>query len=180
MEKRLIIAIALSIIVIITFQRMFPPPRPATAFVKPGEKAIVKEIEPTTYAPLPMRPPADEQEVTVSTDTHIITFSNIGGAIKKIQLKGYKKTGSNEPLLLVEEKDPAQYIFSLQDPSHSLPIESLPYVLSRKDGTIVYTLALKDIEIIKTYNLHNSNNIIDLQLAIKNISNQQRIFLTEL
>ncbi len=176
MEKRLIIAITLSILVIIGFQRLFPPPKATTAFVKPGEKIIVKEIEPMAYLPKPERPAVKEEELIVSTDTHIITFSDIGGAIKKIQLKRYKKTNSNEPLSLVEETDPSQYIFSIQESNFSLPIDSLPYRLDRKGNAVTYTLALKDFEIIKKYNLHNSNNTIELQIIIKNISGQPKDF----
>lgn len=156
---------------------MFPPPKTTTALVRPGEKTITKEIEPRgAYASTHARPTENEQELTVTTNRHIITFSDIGGAIKRIQLKNYKKPKSNEPLSLVEEADPAQYIFSMQDSSGTLPIDSLPYRLDRKDNIITYALALKDFEIIKKYNLHNSNNTIELEIIIKNISGQQKDF----
>ena len=96
MEKRLILAIALSVLIIVSFQYIFPAPKHAPIAGKAQESAAVKEAENIQY--LPPIPPVDEKEYTISTDRFIITFSNIGGAVKKIELKNYKKLKSSEPI----------------------------------------------------------------------------------
>lgn len=176
MEKRLIIAVTLSIIIIMTFQYLFPAPKRPTGAVQStsGKPGLIKEIEQKPYEPA--LPPAEEKEFTVPTNRFNIIFSNIGGAIKKIELKDYKKLDSNEPLPLVEALDPREYLFSTKDALGSLPLDSSAYELSKKDSEITYTLTLKDMQIVKQYILHNSNNIIELQLFVKNISGSPKQF----
>lgn len=176
MEKRLILAIALSVLIIVAFQFLFSPPKQAPVPIKEEEGAVVKEREAEGIKYLPPSPPAEEKEFTVSTDRHILTFSNIGGAIKKIELINYKKLKSNEPLLLVEEKDPANYIFSMKDTVDALPIDLSVYRISNEDNKITYTLSTKNFEITKTYILHNLNNTIELQILVKNNSSSTAEF----
>ena len=121
MEKRLIIAIALSILVIVSYQYLFVKPAPkAPEAVKPVEEAAPFPVEerPSVEAPpFEVAPPIqDEKEFDVETDKYILTFSNIGGSLKKIRLKGYKEARSGEPLTLVDIKDPHSYIFQISDP----------------------------------------------------------------
>lgn len=176
MEKRLIIAVTLSILIIVFFQWIFPSPKQTTPVVGPGEKAIIKEIEPQART-LPAPPPTvEEKELNAETDKFIITFSDAGGSIKKIQLKDYKKAKSNEPLTLAEESNPSGYIFSIKDTIDKLPIDYSAYAVDRKDDTVTYTLKLRDLEIIKKYILHKSSNSIDLQIFIKNFSSQPKEF----
>lgn len=170
MEKRLILAIAFSVLIIVTFQYLFPPLKQAPVPGKAPEVAAVKEKEAESIQYVPLSPPADEKEFTASTDRYILTFSDIGGAIKKIELKNYKRLKSDKPLVLVEEKNPLNYIFSLKDTIGFLPLDSSVYKLDTSGSKIIYTLSAKNFEITKEYTLHNSSNIIQLQLYIKNES----------
>lgn len=174
MEKRLILAIALSILVIVTFQHFTARPpiqlglgKDATQIAQPAP--AIAERRPAAY--LPPEPLSAEKELDIETDKYILTFSNIGGSIKKIRLKDYKKARSNEPLDLVEIKYPKGYIFAVSDPLNSLALDSLAYEFEKGDGVVSYTLKLKDVEAIKKYILHNAKYIIELQLTIKNTSN---------
>lgn len=173
MEKRLITAVTLSILVIVAFQFLFPAPK-KTEVIMPEERAIVKEIDVKSFVPAPSVPTEKEHESIVSTDRSIITFSDIGGAVKKIELKEHKKNNSAEPLALVEGKEPSRYLFSIKDTSGILPLESSKYSISTKPNQVIYTLNLKDLQIVKQYTLYNSNDIIELQLFIKNISSQPK------
>ena len=175
MEKRLIIAVTLSIIIIMTFQYLFPAPKhPVVPAQTSGKIDIAKEIEQKPYESVP--PEVEEKELVASTDRYIVTFSDIGGSIKKLELKNYKKLSSDEPLLLVDVLDPREYLFATKDTINSLPLESSAYVLSKKDNEIIYSLILKDFQIAKKYILRNSNNSIELQLFIKNTSGTPRQF----
>jgi len=172
MEKRLITAVTLSIIVIVAFQFLFPAPK-RTQVVKSEERSVVKEIDAKSFIPAISIPTENEKESAVATDRSIVTFSDIGGAIKKIELKQHKKNNSLEPLILVDEKDPSRYIFSIKDSLGVLPLESSKYSINTKPNQVIYTLNLKGLQIIKQYTLNNSNDTMELQLFIKNISNQQ-------
>jgi YidC/Oxa1 family membrane protein insertase len=173
MEKRLITAVALSIMVIVAFQFFFPAPK-KTQVVKPEERAIVKEIDVKSFVPATSVPTEGEKESAIATDRSIITFSDIGGSVKKIELKQHKKNNSLEPFVLVEEEDPGRYLFSIKDSFGALPLESLKYSISTKPNQVIYTLNLKDLQIVKQYTLHNSNDTIELQLFIKNTTAQSK------
>ena len=169
MEKRLITAVTLSIIVIVMFQFLFPAPK-KTEVTRPEERVIAKEIDVKSFVPELSVPTENEKESVVVTDRSVVTFSDIGGAVKKIELKKHKKPNSNEPLLLVDEKDPGRYIFSIKDVLGALPLESSKYSVNTKPNQIIYSLNLKDLQIVKEYTLHNSNDTIELRIFIKNNS----------
>ncbi|MCX5667789.1 MAG: membrane protein insertase YidC [Candidatus Omnitrophica bacterium] len=189
MEKRLITAVTLSIIVIVMFQFLFPAPKKVPV-ANPAERVITKEIDVRSFVPAPSVPTEGEKESVVATDRSIVTFSDIGGAVKKIELKQHKKHNSSEPLILVDEKDPSRYIFSIKDSFGVLPLDSSKYSISTKPDQrldrlsvdpellskdqVLYTLNLEDLQIVKQYTLHNSNDTIDLQLFIKNTSAQPK------
>ncbi|MCX5665569.1 MAG: membrane protein insertase YidC [Candidatus Omnitrophica bacterium] len=173
MEKRLITAVTLSIIVIVMFQFLFPAPKKVQV-ANPTERVIAKEIDVRSFVPSPSVPTEGEKESVVATDRSIFTFSDIGGAVKKIELKQHKKHGSLEPFVLVEEKDPSRYLFSIKDVSGTLPLESSKYSISTKLNQVICTLNLKDLQIIKQYTLNNSNDTIELQIFIKNLSAQPK------
>jgi YidC/Oxa1 family membrane protein insertase len=178
MEKRLIVAIALSILIIVAFQHFTVKPQISPTVERPAElvmeKAQQKETEIKEEAAI--KPPAEEKELKIQTDKYILEFSNIGGAIKNIQLKEYEKTKSSEPLELVYITDPREYIFAMTNPALSPSMGMGVYELEKgRDGPI-YILRMKDIEITKKYILHNTNNGIELQINIKNTSSAPATF----
>ena len=175
MEKRLIIAIALSVLIIVTFQFLFPAQKQAP--IKSQETAaVVKEDEVKAEQYVQPAPPADEKELVAAADRYIVTFSDIGGAVKKIELKNYKNLKSNEPLALSAETNPSNYIFSIKDTIGTLCLDRAGYRLEHSGDKVIYTLAIKNFEITKIYTLHNSNNTIDLQLLVKNTSSSPAEF----
>jgi YidC/Oxa1 family membrane protein insertase len=174
MEKRLITAVTLSILVIVMFQFLFPAPKKTEVVVPPQERAIVKEIDVKSFVPTPPVSTENEKESAIATDRGVITFSDIGGAIKRIELKQHKKNDSSEPLVLVDEKNPVHYIFSIKDSSGALPLDSAKYSISTKPNQVIYTLNLAGLQIAKQYTLHNSNDTIDLQIYIKNTADKPK------
>ena len=173
MEKRLITAVTLSIIVIVMFQFLFPASK-KTQVARPEERAIVKNIDVRSFVPALSVPTEGEKEAAVVTDRGIVTFSDIGGSVKKVELKQHKKQNSLEPLTLVDEKDPSRYIFSIKDSLGVLPLESSKYSMSTKPNQVIYTLNLQDLQIVKEYTLSNSSDTIELRLFIKNFSAQPK------
>ncbi|MCX5686883.1 MAG: membrane protein insertase YidC [Candidatus Omnitrophica bacterium] len=173
MEKRLIVAIALSIFIIISFQYFV---------VKPTLKTTATEVT-TTQGPAPTvaresKPPEiaqpkisfEEKESAFETDKYILVISNVGGAIKEIRLKDYDDLRSKEPFVLVRIKNPNDYIFAVSDPlARTLPA-ALEYEIRQKDNAVICSARTGDLEITKKYILRNSKQYIELQLLIKNIS----------
>ncbi len=173
MEKRLVLAIALSIFIVVTFQYLFVKPsmQRIPAKESPPIKTDILQKEPS---PPPLLEKtfvsSKESEFNIETGKYLLTFSNMGGALKRIVLKDYKKAGSNELLCLAEIQDPARYIFAMNDPMNTFLLDRSIYELKQKEGAIAYSLRLGDIEIIKEFVFPNSKYDIELRILIKNIS----------
>ena len=95
-EKRTLIAIILSIIILVGYQFLFPTPpqkQPVTGQTK-EEKKESKLQEPVKPVSLPVSTPAvspsEEKEVRIETGLYSATLSSIGGTIKKWELKSIK------------------------------------------------------------------------------------------
>ena len=130
MEKRVILAMLLSLVVLVTYQILIgpppaPQPPPATAQdaaanpATPGDKAASKPATPAastpaapTPAPVVSAPPVAlvvgdtaARDVVVDTDSFVATFTSAGAALKSWRLKHYLHNG--EPLELVAPDAPA-------------------------------------------------------------------------
>jgi YidC/Oxa1 family membrane protein insertase len=107
MEKRTLIAIALSILVLVMFSYLAPK-RPVQRKVEPQqvgrELGIEKEKEEKpVHAEIPAAPietPAGEKEIHVETDLYSAVFTTRGGTIKRWDLKEYTDEERN-PVSLV-------------------------------------------------------------------------------
>jgi len=171
MEKRLILAIAFSIMIIVAFQYLGPkaPPSPTTEVFPTGTTQAIPAItgkEPTVV----IEPAVDEKTLTVQTDKFILTFSNVGGSLKEIRLKDYKDLKTNEPLLLAESQNPASYIFALSGVSPRIALDKVAYDVTTRDGAVIYSATVGGMSIVKRYVIHKYSYNIELQLFIKNIS----------
>jgi len=176
MEKRLVLAIAMSILIMLAFQYFIIKPTPKANIPTPTEQpvapAVKEEIGPVISPELL----AQEKETQVETDRYIMIFSNIGGAIKEIRLKDYKSMNSNESLELVKIQNPFEYMFSIDGPK--APLSALPaiYELEKRDHTIIYTLRTNEFEITKKYVLNSPKYGIDLLIFVRNMSGGPKEF----
>lgn len=173
MEKRLVLAIALSILVIFSFQYYFGKTLPARAPASPAvtetldtrQKTAVEEADITA----PRADLAEEAECVAGTAKYELIFSNLGGAIKEIQLKDFKTNGGESSLVLASINDPREYILSIEDPLGRLGFNNAVYELTKGDGgSLTYTFKSGNIEVAKKYILHNFKHIIELQIIVKN------------
>lgn len=98
MEKRALLAVVLSIIVLIAYQQWIAPqyiPRPTapteekreekSVAVTPSPRPTLPETKP--LAPLPRKP---AKEVKVETDLYVATFTSNGARLKSFKLKRYR------------------------------------------------------------------------------------------
>ncbi len=167
MEKRLVLAIAMSILIVLAFQYTSPKPPvlPKQELNSPVSAGPIKEAEITQI----ITPGVEEKELVVETDNYFITFSNIGGAIKAIELKKYKASGSIENLDLIALTNPMEYLLSITS-NNVVDINNAVYSNEMKDGVVTYTLNTKDLQIIKKYILSKSMYSIELDMSFKNLS----------
>lgn len=173
MEKRLIFAIALSILIVLGFQYLSPKP------VTPPTREMTAQtaVEPVKEAEIvrTITPGIEEKELEVGTDAYILTFSNIGGAIKKIRLKNFKASGSNENLDLVNLTNPAEYLLNISSVTNP-GIDSAVYSSQVSENLVTYTLRTGDLEITKKFILHKSRYGIELNISVRNISGASKQF----
>ena len=145
MEKRVLIAVILSFIVLYGYQAMFPPPKPATVkpqgqTTSPSTTTITPEAPPPAGTASPAAPApaatvqpaaavvADsaEHDITVESGSISGVFSSRGGVLKSWRLKRYPDS-SGQPLELVP---------------HTVPPGTLrPFTLSVEDPAVSATLA---------------------------------------
>lgn len=133
MEKRVLIAVILSIAVMYGYSFLFPPPKQIQpekgiipAVSQQMETSPVKVLS-VQNAALPAVNPADTaKEVSVETDTFRAEFSAVGGALKKLTLKQYKDhVGvSGKEIVLINETNQNFYTLASEYPGFaSSPIQ---------------------------------------------------------
>jgi YidC/Oxa1 family membrane protein insertase len=122
MEKRVLLAIVLSFIVLYGYQAMFPPPKPpqrtAPTSETPAEGKADVSAQPAAQAPAPPQieapaPPAqapvvadkDERDIVVENDSVRAVFTTRGGALKSWRLKKYQDV-AKAPLEIVPQDTP--------------------------------------------------------------------------
>src|SRR5829696_7634233 len=142
MDKRVLLAVVLSFIVLYGYQAMFPPPKPATA-ASQGQGASSAQPAPDVpaqpqpvEAAAPAAPPsgsaspvvADEadREIVVENQSVRAIFTTRGGALKSWRLKKYQDA-SRQPLELIPHDAPGGH--------------PRPFTLSVDDAAVSATLA---------------------------------------
>jgi len=175
MEKRLIIAIALSVMVMLIFQKFIQPPSTSqgrfispqasmpssesTIAIEPAD--IYKEKEDTVKKAI------KEVYYTHETEKFLLTFTNIGGALKGIKLKEYD-TG------IIENVEAPYSIFSLVSAKiePNLAISNYDYSFEENKITYIFNKAGADISIKKEFIFYKANDYIELNLIIENKSDK--------
>jgi len=101
MEKKTLLAIVLSIIVIVVFS-YFAPQRPVQRPIEPQQvdkqaKMEKEELPALVEMPtVPVEVPVEEKEIHVETDLYSAVFTTRGGTLKRWDLKEYRYKDKNE------------------------------------------------------------------------------------
>ena len=125
MEKRLIIAVVLSIGVLYAYSFLFPQAKPQPAVPGAAKQAVLSSASKAPEqggavqsASAPLSPTSDlpqqvasARDITVDTDIYTAVFSTQGAALKKLTLKKYHETAGKhgDNIVLVNETAPARY-----------------------------------------------------------------------
>src|SRR5436189_944520 len=141
MEKRVLLAVVLSFIVLYGYQAMFPPPKPtpaaagqpsSVAQAAPGPPVQPQPLEASTPS-VPAVPSAAatvadvaERDIVVENQSVRAIFTTRGGALKSWRLKKYQDA-AHQPLELIPHDAPGGH--------------PRPFTLSVDDAAISATLA---------------------------------------
>lgn len=153
MEKRTILAIALSLVVLLGYQYLFPPRKPV-----PPASSVAQKASPTPAVPksasspsvseannnvreLPgkeeLPPVADGKDITIDSALYTCVISTVGGVMKKFTLKKYRED--------VAPDSPLLEMVNVVDPSH-LPLSGKIAMGDKvfSDRRLVYHADTKD------------------------------------
>ena len=171
MEKRLIIAIILSILVISVFRILFQPPKRIQSppsiqktAAPPIKKEIISEesFQETIFK---------EEKTIIETEKYILTFINKGGSLKDIKLKEYTDSDGDSPLHLVRDIEADRAIFSMESNALIEDLSKCEFSLAKKSrNEIAYTYSVPGrFKLVKEYYFHNTNDYIELRISIQNL-----------
>ncbi|MBI5657762.1 MAG: membrane protein insertase YidC [Geobacter sp.] len=157
MEKRVLIAVVLSIAVMYGFSYFFPQPSSKTAKLQVAQQGISSARQPaagtaaTITAPLPAALPtsqAPEREVTVETDLYKAVFTTRGASLKQFVLKKYREdTAKGSPeIALVNGSSP----LTLTSSADGFPIDPNATFTTTSGNVAVSGTDKKDIEFVWT------------------------------
>lgn len=184
MEKRVLIAVILSVAVLYGYSFFAPkPPAPAIVAQKPAASQQA-ETAPVSALPAPaIQTPTvvgatSEKDVTVDTDIYTAVFSTRGASLKKLVLKRYTDTaGTGEkPVALIDAGSADAYTLKTSIPSLGVSPDALysvqadSFKLSGKDTrSIDFNYASPEgIIIKKTYTLSGNGYSMDIQEQLAN------------
>jgi YidC/Oxa1 family membrane protein insertase len=172
MEKRMVVAIALSLMVLLAFQFMSPKKTTVSPVAETSyEKTIVSPVRgDVELAARPATQKASRKEETteIQTDKYELVFSDIGASLKKVTLKDYLEESAME--VLYEQEDPAKRTFALTS-SLLAGLDSAKFMAKQGMNTLEYTYVEPEwIQVTKRYVFDKSLYYIHLEIIIKNIS----------
>ena len=163
MEKRLMLALTLSLVILFSFQtymqKKYPGSYKKTANIIPVQKKTVKEAEMPVYKDT-------GKDVTAETSKQVLVFSDANGALKRIEIKEYRsKSGANEIIMDASSVSGAIFATSLDGQSQSYDVE-------RSADSIAFSSAVNSMwDIRKTYYFDKDDYTIEMELSVRNISN---------
>ncbi|HXG54495.1 MAG TPA: membrane protein insertase YidC [Vicinamibacterales bacterium] len=140
MEKRVLLAVVLSFVVLYGYQAIFPPPKPVPAATQVQQPAAagqqaqpgnppIEAATPTSVGAAPAQPAAAplvadaaERDIVMENESVRAIFTTRGGALKSWRLKKYQD-GAREPLELIPQNPPAgqprPFTLAVDDPGVS-------------------------------------------------------------
>ncbi len=196
MDRKAILAIVLSIIVLVVFQIFFMKPQPRQTAPAPGPAQTAQKdagtpaaVSPKTEtAPVPGAAAAavkrTEIEKTVTVDTPLYTalFSTKGGTLKSLKLKQYRKDlKETVPVEMVNMNGMAEYPLAVTFPDSTLAIpadasyqadaESIQLVQLGSSGRLTFTVnAPGQLKIEKVFSFRADRYGFDLDIKVRNAS----------
>ncbi|MEW6584112.1 MAG: membrane protein insertase YidC [Nitrospirota bacterium] len=182
MEKRALIAVAISFTILLVYQFFFAPKEqqpvvqpPAT--VQEQEKPAPSEpVQPALPMPKPAEALAETREIKVDTELYSAVFSSLGATIKHYELKNYKdKDGKNVVLLKERGAVPPLGMGSKDDfdfANVNFSVTGRDLVLNKDapSGSLTFEYSEQGISVRRTYTFGNDNYRIDIKDEVSGLS----------
>ncbi len=192
MDKRTLIAVALSIMVLLVWTKFISPPTEQPQTTAPVEQAQpvteintkVKQPEATAHIPSTLPVTSDMtaviatgNDIVIDTDLYKAVLSTKGAVIKHWELKNYKDN-DGMPVVLLKEFDiisPLAILF--ENANRDLPQQVIfdssgsRMVLSengRKEGVLTFTYENQGVSITKRLKFYNDDYRIDVSIETEN------------
>ncbi|MCX7792897.1 MAG: membrane protein insertase YidC [Thermodesulfovibrionales bacterium] len=180
MEKRVLIAVVLSLLILVLYQQLFikpvsTPQAPETGPVK-KEEAPVREIVPLQRTPGALGMPVKEQLISVDTPLYRATLSSRCASFSSFELKKYRDKAGN-PVNILKHADglalcigddsgfyPDQLIFSIRG-------KDLLLSENNPSGSIVLEYSSSGISIRRTYTFRYDSYLIDIKDEVSGLQN---------
>ncbi|MDP8299080.1 MAG: membrane protein insertase YidC [Candidatus Tantalella remota] len=187
MEKRMIAAIALSLLILLGFQMMKPKPAPVVVSQtqefsgQQGQTHATQQEGPLPVSTTPLgavgavqQSPVQEELTEVTLDNARMVFSNVGGSLKELYLLRNGSEGTEEQLFDIAT--PELRPFTVTIPAAS-GMERNKFILQRMGNGLKYSFSVPgSIEVTKTYTVDPALNQIGMELSIKNLSGKNTAF----
>jgi YidC/Oxa1 family membrane protein insertase len=198
MEKRTIIALVLTVVILFVFQTYFAP-KPQQPVEQSQKKEQVKEGEKNKTQPIAKeevqkeevkqskkgiaikskteaKPPKD---VIVETPVFKVTLTDFGGGIKNVKLKKYRETvKEDKDKEIIEDINPYVYLPTVSkvinnetiDDRTSFKPDRDNIIIKDKPEKVVFTGALSDgKKVKKTYTFYPDTYTIDMNIEVQDI-----------
>jgi len=174
-EKRTLIAIILSIVILVGYQFLFPPEQPKPPAVQQAkeEKQETKPLEAAKPVSVPVSAPAaapaEEKEIKIETSLYSATLTSIGATIKRWELKKYK---DKEGLAVILQQGQSVYQPLSLGSQNNFNLAKANFRISGKDlkldettntGAIIFEYATSEYSIKRTFTFNNDSYTIDLK-----------------
>jgi len=177
MEKRVLIAIILSLIVIILYPRISPAPTP-----QPGQddvkhnRKMLEESKPAYHLPAPATisqtgnhqhsmPSAKETEATLESGELMLTFSSKGGSIKRIESLEYET-------VLADDMKFDERLLGIRMPNSTYDLLSAPFSSEKIENTLIYSYVEPNglFKVAKKYTLDIGTDEVYVEIELENTS----------
>ena len=170
MDKKMLLAIILSIAILITYQYFFvkPVPQPVPQ-EKTAQETVKEETKTTEAAPMPKTEVSvTEKEVRVESDLYTAVLTSKGGTIKDIELKKYKDKSGRPIILKGDDVLPPLAIgadegFQFSKVNFSFQGRDIKLGPELKTATLVFEYSSEGYSIRRTYTFKNNDYGIDLR-----------------
>lgn len=174
MEKRMILAIVLSIAILMGYQFFFAPsvPRqPVKEQAKSSQKEAAQEepVKPDSLPSPASAIPMEGKDIKIETDLYFATLSSTGGTIKRWELKKYKDI-NGKAVVLQQGKSiypplsaGAQNNFNISNVNFNISGGDIKLDKNTKTGTIIFEYATPEYSARRTYTFYHDSYKFDLK-----------------
>ena len=184
MEKRAVLAIILSLIVLFGANILFKPEKKPQKIESGEEKQVESTERNQPGEKHAVAPPVDSPEdfkksklVVLENSKVILTFDSWGARLLQVTLKEYSDLKGNPIDLLSVEKDSPYYPLGLLSDNKKLDILNVNYQTKVNDSSeikeVIFTTKVDKLEISKKISLEPDSYLVKLENTWRSLSNEQ-------